>query len=229
MLFPGVAEAYVPARARLFFAMVLSFLLLEPLLGRIPPIPHDMSALISVLFYEIFIGIFFGTFLRLMVDVLETTGSIVALQIGLSNASILNPTLGAQSALPSAFLSAAGLVLLFSSGLYQEMFQGIIVSYDAFPPGGIYMPGDVAHSVIHFMSSAFICGIQIAMPFIVVGLLMFISLALIQRVVPQVQLFMVTLPAQIWGGLTLMSLTIGSMLTLWLMFAHKSLLEFFGG
>lgn len=229
MLFPGIGESYVPARMRLMFAFLISFILTEPLLSRIPAIPDDVAHLTGTLAYEILIGLFYGTYLRLLVGILETSGSIIAIQTGLSNATVLNPTLGVQSALPSALLSITGLVLLFITGLDHVLLRGLVATYDLFPPGGAYLPGDMTQVIIHEVNSSFVIGIELAMPFMVIGLLMYVALALMQRIMPQVQLFLVVLPVQIWGGFILLSLTVASMMTLWLRYMDSALAKLFTG
>src|ERR1700744_2548252 len=71
MLFPGIGESYVPARMRLMFAFMLNFLMMGPLLPRIPVPPDSLADLTKILTYEIVIGLFFGTLLRLMMNILE--------------------------------------------------------------------------------------------------------------------------------------------------------------
>jgi len=208
-------------------AFLVSFLLMEPLYARIPIPPNDIAQLTTLIAYEVIIGLFYGTFLRILMQVVETTGSIIAIQMGLSNATILNPTFGIQSALPSAFLSITGLVLLFLSGLDHVLFRSLVATYDLFPPGGSLDPGDMTQTIIHTINKSFIIGIELAMPFLVIGLLMYVALALMQRIMPQIQLFLVMLPVQIWGGFILLSLTVASIMTLWLHFMGNSIKELF--
>ncbi len=197
-------------------------------MGRIPPPPDAMADLVKMLSYEIIIGLFFGTMLRLIMSVLENTGSVISLQMGLSNATILNPTLATQSPLTSALLSVSAVTLIFITGLDHLLFRSLMALYDAFPAGGSLMPGDMAQTIIQIMNRSFVIGIELAMPFLVIGLLMFIALGMMQKLMPQVQLFLITMPVQIWGGAILLSLTFAGILTIWLQYFNSSLDGFFG-
>jgi len=223
MLFPGLGESYVSPRMRLMFAFSLSFLLMEPLLGRVPMPPENIGELFRLLSYEIIIGLFFGTILRLLLSTLETAGSVISLQIGLSNATILNPALAIQSTLASAMLSVAGVTLLFITGLDHLLFRSLTALYEAFPPGGLVMAGDMTQTVIQMTNRGFVVGIELAMPFLVIGVLMYVALGIMQKLLPQVQLFIITLPLQIWGGLGLMAITFAGMLTIWLHYFDASI------
>jgi len=180
-----------------------------------------------LIFYEVTIGIFFGTLVRLIMSALDAAGSIIGLETGLSNATLLSPALATQSTLPSAFLSTAGLVLVFVTGLDDFLIRSTIALYDAFPPGGALLPGDMAQTVINLTNRSFTVGVEFAAPFLVMGLLLYTGFGLLQRLMPQVQIFMVLLPLEIWGGLLMFSLTVVGILTLWLQFFDQTIGSFF--
>lgn len=228
ILFPGIGESYVAPRFRLMLALSLSFLIMEPMLGRVPTPPNDISELFRLLGYEILIGLFFGTMLRIIMSTLESAGTVIALQTGLSNATILNPSLGLQSSLPSALLSITAVTLIFVTGFDDMLFRSLIAIYDIFPPGGTAIPGDMAQSVIQMVNRSFVLGVELTMPFLVMGLLMFMALGMLQKLMPQVQLFLVTLPVQIWGGLALFGITLTTIMALWLQYYNSFFNNFFG-
>jgi len=228
MLLPGFGETYVSPRIRMMLALSISFLLLEPMMPMIPPPPADLAGLVGLLGYEIVVGLFFGSLIRLIMSVLETIGFVVALQTGLSNAVVLNPALATQSPLPSAFMSIVGVTLVFVTGLDHYLLRSVLATYQIFPPGAALPAGDMAHSFTQAVSSTFAVGIALAAPFIVVGLLMFVALGVMQLLMPQVQLFLVILPVQIWGGLVLLAITISAMMAVWLHYFDRSIGGFLG-
>lgn len=228
MLMPGIGEAFVAPRFRLMLAFAVSLLMLEPMLARLPAPPETISGLTHDIGYEVIIGLFFGTLLRLLMNVLETTGMVVGLQSGLSNATVLNPAMASQSPLPSAMLSVIGIVMVFVTGLDRLLFYSLAGIYDVFPAGGSIMSGDMAQTMIQSVNKSFVLGVELAMPFFVMGLLMYIAAGILQKLMPQVQLFMVLLPVQIWGGLTLLSITTAGIMTLWLHYFDTSVGAFIG-
>jgi flagellar biosynthetic protein FliR len=228
MLFPGIAESYVPARMRMALAMSIAFIMMEPLIPRLPTPPQTIGGMAQLVGMEILIGLFFGTFLRVVLSSLEIAGSIIALQTGLSNATIINPTLAAQSPVVSAFLTISGITILFITGLDRYLLQSLVDLYDQFPPGKNLLIGDASNLIVQTINHSFSIGIQLAMPFIVIGMLLFIALGMIQKLMPQVQLFLISAPVQIWGGLTLLLIALGSIVTVWLSYFDASVGAFFG-
>jgi flagellar biosynthetic protein FliR len=216
LLFPGIGETYVPVRVRVLLAMTMSFVFMEPLLTVIPMPPDGISDLARIIMIEVVVGLFFGSLMRLAVSSLETAGGVVAIQTGLSNAVILNPALATQSPLPSAFFSIIGVTLVFVTGLDRTLIHAVVETYSIFPPGVSLLPGDIAQTFIQTVNRSFVVGIELAAPFLVIGLLMFIALGVMQRLLPQVQLFLVAMPIQIWGGLFLMATTVAGIMTVWL-------------
>ena len=229
MLFPGIGESYVPPRTRMVFACLICFLLLNPLYSRFPALPASSAELARLISYEVIIGVFFGSLVRLTISALEAAGMIVGIQTGLSSATMMNPALATQSPLSSAFLSVVGLVLIFVTGTDHFLIRTTLSLYDAFPPGGDLAFGDMAQTVIYIANKSFVIGIELAAPFIIMGLLLYSALGILQRLMPSVQLFLIILPVEIWGGLTMLLLTIAGIMTLWLQFFNQSVGSFFQG
>lgn len=223
VLFPGLGETFVPARIRMMFALLFSFMVLPVLAPHVPPMPTQIPALAVLLMKEAFIGLFFGTVTRVLIDVVATMGAVTAMEVGLSNAMILNPSLGGQSALPSAFLGMTALVLLFVTGLDHLLFRAVMDTYKAFPPGGELFYGDMVQVLIRMVSKSFALGIQLAAPFLFAGLLLYTVLGVMQRMMPQLQLFLVMLPLQILGGFFVFSVVLASALAVWLRFFDENI------
>lgn len=223
MMFPGIGESYVSPRIRLLLALSITFLVYPLLMPLMPAQPQQIPDLFMLLAIEALVGVFFGTILRLMSAVLETAGGIIGLQTGLSNAMILNPAMAQQSALPSAFLGVAGVTLIFVTGLDHFLLQAMVQTYAVFPVGGNLPPGDLVETYARLMTESFMLGVQLAAPFLIIGLVLMVALAFVQRLMAQVQLFLIVIPVQILGGLILMALTMGLMLAQWLQYYDQTI------
>ncbi|MGE3623501.1 MAG: flagellar biosynthetic protein FliR [Bdellovibrionales bacterium] len=227
LLLPGFGETYVSPRMRGTFGLIISFLLIGPLMPIIPSPPAGIPDMVKLLGIEIGIGIFFGSVVRLIMSTLETIGFIIALQTGLSNATVFNPALATQSSLPSAFMSVAGLVLIFATGLDHLMLRSVAATYELFPPGIALPFGDMAQSFGQSLSRSFRIGIELASPFLLTGTLIVVAMGMMQKLMPQVQLFLVMLPVQIYGGLFLLMITIATIMELWMIYFSQTINAFF--
>jgi flagellar biosynthesis protein FliR len=210
MMLPGFGEVYVPARFRLLLAMILSVLLIPILAPILPSMPGSPSALLVVFSAEIAIGLFIGTLTRFVLAGLETAGSIVSIQSGLSNAVIFNPLQSTQSPIPSALYSTLGVLLIFLTNVHHIMLRGLVDSYMIFTPGKLPPVEDLSQTIAHAAAASFRLSIEMAAPFIVIGTVFFVALGLIGRLVPQVQILFITQPLQIVGGLLLFGVVLAA-------------------
>ena len=216
MLLPGLGEQNVSPRLRLTIALVLAAVLL-PLHRRAYHI--DVTALMPALVMlveEIMIGAVLGLTARLTVSALEVAGSVIAQQLGLGFVTAIDPTQGEQGALVGNFLMLLGITLFFATDMHHLVIAALNDSYDLFEPGEIPATGDVAALVTRTVAGAFRIGIQLSAPFIVFGLLFNVGLGVLSRLMPQMQVFFVALPASILIGLLFLLLVLGSMMGLFL-------------
>lgn len=200
MSMTGVGEAYVPTRAKLALALLLSVLMAPPLLDVIPPMPVDPASILVLFGGEIIIGLFLGMLSQLLMSSLQVAGTIIAFQIGLANAFIFNPATAQQSSIYGAFLGAIGLLLIFTADLHQLLFLAVRDSYELFPPGRIAPVGDFADFFASMLARTFTIAMQMAMPFVIVGLIFYLMMGILARLMPQIQIFFVALPLQLTIG-----------------------------
>jgi len=209
MLLPGFGEIYVPQRCRLLLALTLA-LLLTPIIGPLlPPLPASPARLAVMVGGEAMIGIFIGLVARIMVSALETAGMVVSLQIGLSTAVVFNPLSDqAQSPLPAALYGVLGVVLIFVTDLDHLLLRAAVDSYVLFKPGEMVPVGDLSDMISRVVAGSFRLGIEMAAPFVVLGLVFFVALGIVARMVPQLQVLFIAQPLQIVGGLLIFSVAL---------------------
>jgi flagellar biosynthetic protein FliR len=216
MLLPGIGEPFVQARARLLLAVAVAFLLLPLLSPTLPKMPEQVGEMTRLLFIEVVVGLFFGTILRLLLSALETAGLFISFQIGLSNATIFNPAFATQGTLPGALLSTVAVLLLFITGMEDMLISGLVGTYDVFKPGVSLIFEDMTGLMAQLMDKVFVVAAQIAVPFFMIGLLMYVPLGVMNRLMPQLQVLSVAMPMQIGVGLALFAMTISAALLFWL-------------
>ncbi|HEY4135735.1 MAG TPA: flagellar biosynthetic protein FliR [Alphaproteobacteria bacterium] len=211
---PGVGETTVPARYRLLLAAALTVLVLPGLAGKLPALPDSAVGLFLMLAVEIVIGLFLGGIGRILLGALYTAGSIISLQASLSNAFVMDTAANQQGSLPGVLLSTLGVLLLLLTDLHHMMIRAIFDSYGLFTPGQMPPIEDLTEVVSRLVSQSFLIGIQLSAPLIAVGLIMYLGVGLLARLMPQMQVFFIIQPAQVAIGLIVVSLTIPPMM-LW--------------
>jgi flagellar biosynthesis protein FliR len=205
---PGIGEVYVSSRIRLILAGGLALLLAPTVRAQLPPEPGTPVEMLLLLGGEIGIGIFIGTATRMTLNALQTAGAIVGMQTSLSAALAFDPSTAQQGALTGSFLGAVALIVIFAGDFHHLMIRAIADSYTLFPPGQSWPTGDFAQAMVQLVSSSFSLGVRMAAPFVVFGVVFFLGLGLLARLMPQMQVFFVSQPAQILLGLILLAATL---------------------
>jgi len=140
---------------------------------------------------------------------LQVGGTIIAFNAGLASAQLFDPSAGQQGAITGAFLATLGITLLFVTNMHHVMLMALVDSYALFVPGAGFPVGDFSEMATRVVSDSFRLGLQIALPVLVVGVLIYLSMGLMARLMPQMQVFFIALPLQILVGFSVLAVTLG--------------------
>ncbi len=210
MLMPALGESSFPARVRLVFALALALVLYPVVVNDYPPIPQDFGTILRLLVGEMAVGFLIGLTTRFITACMQIAGATIAFQIGLGFAQNIDPTQGIQGALFASFLSMLGITLIFATDMHYLFLGAIRDSYFLFHPGAVIPVRDAAMMAVETFAGTFRVGIQIAAPFIAFGLVFYLGLGVLSRLMPQIQIFFVAMPANIMIGFLLLALVLGS-------------------
>lgn len=216
MLLPGVGEPAVPARVRLAFALALAIGMGPALAERVPEPAATAWGMGAQVATEVLIGVLLGGTARLLVAALATAGQVAGVEIGLAFAQTADPTQTQSGQLIAVFLGVMGIALIFATNLHHMFLAGVAGSYDLIALGAPAPVGDAAELALEATSTAFRVGVQIAAPLLVAGLIFRVGLGVLSRLIPQIQVFFITLPLQIMGGLVVLALGLSSGMLIWL-------------
>jgi flagellar biosynthetic protein FliR len=213
MLLPGLGDLTVPTRVRLVLALVLTAVLLPAhQKAYAVDIRASLAPAVTMLIQEIMVGVILGMTARLAISCMQVAGTVVAQNLGLGFVTAIDPTQNQQGALVGNFLTIVGVALIFTTDLHYLVIIALNDSYNIFKPGEMPLSGDVAQHITHTITTAFRIGIQLAAPFMAFGLVFYLGLGVLSRLMPQMQVFFIALPLSIILGLLLLTLVIGAMM-----------------
>lgn len=218
ILLPGIGDTTVPSRVKLLFSLAVTLVILPVVSPALPAQPKDLDQFILLLLGEILVGLFFGTMVKMLVSVLEVAGTMISLTMGLSNAYLFNPQLGSQGSLPGVMLATTGLALMFATDMHHQLLMAMVDTYWLFTPGGDVPLQDFSNMIAHELGLCFRIGVQLASPFVILSTLFFIALAILGRLMPQLQIFFLALPVQQYAGIILIGLSLSSIMMAWMTF-----------
>lgn len=214
-IMPGIGDSFTPQQIRLYIALGVSLVLAPMVVPMLPdPIPGGFALLVLIIM-EFIIGLFIGTIARIFMMALDVAGMIISMQSGLGNAQLFNPAMGAQGSLIGAFLSVTGILILMAMNLHYLLLFGLVDSYQMFPVGGIPDSGSMADLAARALSGSFMIGVQIAAPFLIIGMIIYIGMGVLTRLMPQMQVFMIAMPVQILLSIMTLAVMVSAGLLYW--------------
>jgi flagellar biosynthetic protein FliR len=217
MLMPGFGEQGIPARIRLVIAVMLTLVML-PLhqAAYTPDLTQGFGPIIGLLIKEVIIGLVLGLAGRLTITALQVAGVVIAQELGLAFASTVDPSQHEQGAIISSFLTMTGVTMIFATDLDHLVIGALEQSYRIFAPGAALPVDDFTQLILITTVGAFKVGAQIAAPFLVFSLLFNVGLGVLARLMPQIQIFFIGIPASIMIGLLLLLLLLAAVMAVFL-------------
>ena len=215
MMLPGIGEIELPRTVRAGFALALTILLLPVIAPMLPSVPASPLLMFGMVAAEIATGLWLGWLPRLLMQALPVAGQFTASMIGLASVLQPDPALGPQTTALARLFSLAAPVVVFASGLYALPLAALAGSYHLIAPGTLLPVADSVPGAVAAVGETFALALRLAAPFVAVSLLWHCGLGLLARLVPNLQVFAAAMPGQILGGLVLLPLLAGAMLSAW--------------
>lgn len=215
MVFPALSDPSINIRARLLVVLGIAFILFPVLEAKLPPLPPTSTEMLFLLFGEMVTGLLLGLGARLMMAAMSLAGEIIGFLAGFQAASLFDPQTATNTGAPTIFLTLCASVVLLGLNLHHMLITAVVDSYIAFQPGVLPAVGDVAAAFTDMMSTIMRLGLQLAGPVVVAGVLSNALFGVLNRLVPQLQTFFVSVPVSITLSVLVLIAGLGSMLQLW--------------
>lgn len=214
VVFPALSDPSITPQIRLLIGLTISLILYPLLASQLPPLPSGTGAMLTLLAQEMIIGLMMGLGARMIMAAMSVAGELIAFMSGFQAASLFDPTSGANTAAPTVLLTLAASVLVLTLNLHHQLILGVMHSYTAFPPGTTLATGDMSMAVVDILGKVFLVGVQIAAPVMVVGFLVYLMFGIFNRLIPQLQVFFLSIPLAIGLSLVVLAASFTLMLGL---------------
>ncbi len=171
------------------------------------PMPLDTGGFLAALVTQVLIGITLGLFTLVLVNALQTAGALVDLFAGFSLAAIIDPLNNAQVAVFGRLYELLAITLLFSTNAYLVLVNGWFRSFDVVPAHGLGI-ADISNVLTKNLGQFLIAAIEIAGPVLGCLFLAEVSLGLLSRAAPQLNIFSLAFPLRVVVALVVVGLAI---------------------
>ncbi len=179
--------------------VVLFTVLIQPLAYaavRVPPHVTPATAL-----SEIVVGFAIGLGAALVVGAAEGAGDLLATQIGLSGASLLDPLNNASTPVLASFLSLFAVTVLLAFNVHLVMIEALGASLRSIPVGSAMDVQRGLGALLSLGGTLFVTGLRFAAPVVATVMIGNAALAVLSRAAPQLNILSLAFPLQIGLGL----------------------------
>jgi len=221
MTMPIIGTKMVPGRIRLYLALAISVVVVPGL----PPMPEvnplSLSGLLLIA-EQILIGAVFGLSLQLFFQIFVVAGQVVAIQMGMAFASMVDPVNGVNVAVVSQFLSMLVTLLFLSMNGHLVVFEVITESFTTLPVGTGLM---VNHywDLVGRLSWVLGAALLLVLPAITALLVVNIAFGVMTRAAPQLNIFSIGFPLTLVLGLGIFWVVLADILSHYQALASEAL------
>jgi flagellar biosynthesis protein FliR len=213
---PVFSHSGFPRMARLGFAALLAWIVLPE--ENALAYPTELFAVVLMALKEVMIGTLMGLAVRMIFGILDFAAQVIAVEIGLHPAPQFDSTSNISGNPLGTGLFYLGVVVFFS-GAHYAVILAFARSLELVPPGLQAPDTHFVGIVVQHTARILELGLLIAAPFMAVNFLVNLTFSLLGRVVPRLNVFILSFSARILAGLGLLALSAG-------LFAHYIIQEF---
>jgi flagellar biosynthetic protein FliR len=195
---PVFSAQTVPVMVRTALVVLLTVLLAPVAFSQLHTPPHitPVTAL-----GETLIGFAIGLGAAVLVGGAEAAGDLLATQIGLSGASLLDPLNNTSTPVLANFFSLFTITLLLALNLHLGMLEALGTSLQTIPVGTTLALRHGIGAMVSLTGTLFTLGLRFAAPVVAVVMIGNAALAVLSRAAPQLNMLSVAFPLQIGLGL----------------------------
>lgn len=153
---------------------------------------------------EAITGLLIGMAANLSLYILDFSGHMISLDLGLSMATEFDPTSNMQSTVISNFLKYSFMLMFLATDMHYYIIDALFATFKTIPVGGMKPNGGIVSSMVRYITDYFIIGFRIILPIFSCILIINIVLGILARIAPQMNMFVIGMQLKIFVGLVVL-------------------------
>lgn len=203
---PILGNRAVPRTVKAGFTGIFALALTPLALPHAAPVPEQTLQIVGQIATDLVFGLALGYLARVMFSAVEMAGYLMDTQMGFGIINLLDPFSEQQSSVLSMFqFQLATTIYLLMNG-HLVLLGSLAESFAALPPGGVAPQAAFGMTMVPVLKTMFYLGFRLALPACGVLFIIDVAFGMISRMVPQVNVFIVGMPAKILVGMTTVAL-----------------------
>ena len=153
---------------------------------------------------EFTIGFTMGFIIQLFLSIFHIGGELMDLQMGISMATMYDPSSNSQISISGNLLTIMYTLLFFITNSHITLLAVAVKSFQVVPIGLESVNSKVGIYMIELFGYILVYAVQLALPVIVMEILVEVAVGILMRVVPNINVFVVNLQLKLMVGLVVL-------------------------
>ena len=197
-----------PRRVRVGLSFVVTLLLYYVIPEKTIPVYSTLLGYAVLVLKEAIVGLLMGFACNICTTVVGFAGRIIDMEVGLSMASLFDPTTKENMSITGMIYNYAVTLILIITGIYEYILKALAESFNLIPIGGAVFNSDrLLNAMLKFMADYVLIAFRICLPMFAVMILLNALLGILAKVAPQMNMFAVGMQMKVLIGLALLFLT----------------------
>ena len=189
-----------PAMVKFCLSLVLTLALWNHVPSMANVLPAHPLAIPFMFIGEFLVGLALGLVVNFLFAGVQTAGQAMSFQMGFSMLTFADPLTGQSVTVTSHLLYMVAMVIFLGFNGHLIMLHGFVESFTLAPVGMVAMRPVLFEEILMLSGGIFVLAVKIAGPVLCALFLVELSLALMSRAAPQMQLITIGLPVKIGVG-----------------------------
>ncbi len=204
---PFFSMSNTPRNVRTGLSFFVAVLLFQAM-PRQEVVYDSLTGYTIVVLKEVITGLLIGFAANLCSTIVAFAGQIASMEMGLSMASMLDPTTKENTTVTGVYYNYIILLLLISSGMHRYFLKALAETYILIPINGAVLDHEkLLNAMIKFLSEYIIIGFRICLPIFAVMIILNAVLGVLAKVSPQLNMFAVGMQMKVLVGLSILLVT----------------------
>ena len=150
---------------------------------------------------EVLFGALLGTCALIIFRALRTGGGMIGQQMGMALAAVADPISNVQSTFVGQFCEVVGVLVFFALGAHLAMFRALHESFVQVPLGQFMSAEFLRQVSVAAVAQSLAMGFRLAAPLLLLTFTISLVMALMARLVPEVNVLIIGFPLRVGVGL----------------------------
>jgi flagellar biosynthesis protein FliR len=203
---PLLGGRSVPTRIKIGMAVIIAVLLTPVVKFTLPPNWLEPGNLVVVLAAEMLVGLVLGLAMRLIMAAVELAGSVMGFQVGFAMAGVVDPVSQVETPVFGQLLTILATLLYFQVDGHHLVLFALGSSFQLIPPFGAHLSAPLLTDVTEMIQRTYDTGLKLAFPVMAATFLVHVTMGILGRLVPQMNIMLTSFPITIAVGLLVLGL-----------------------